>query len=304
VNSCTISGEKLTTARARPTPVLLTPSARIAVLPGRPPFRLRLKPGTVAPEVTVGSSLPASPVTLGITTARSSTLRLFRGRSTICRSVIVWPVVPDSVSISGASAVTVTSACNPPGSSLTSTVEVVAVSTFTRSTTAFLKPDSSTVTRYSTGSSAVAAYVPAADVTRSNVWFVPRFVTVTVAPGTTAPEVSRTVPDMPPRFVCASRGAAQTSTTPRARQARAKGIAAPWLGFGMMSNLRLPQGKGQGGGRGPATFRMTKRRRHEEVGQDPRIRAPRAIQSSTSHNHCGSLISVWAPRPPGVTSPA
>src|SRR5947207_10728428 len=46
VNSCTVSGVKLTTARAMPTPVLFTPSARIAVLPARPPFRLRLKPGT------------------------------------------------------------------------------------------------------------------------------------------------------------------------------------------------------------------------------------------------------------------
>src|SRR5438105_13084301 len=42
VNSCTVSGEKLTTWRATPTPVLFAPSARIAVLPGRPPPRLRL----------------------------------------------------------------------------------------------------------------------------------------------------------------------------------------------------------------------------------------------------------------------
>jgi hypothetical protein len=46
VNSCTVSGVKLTTARAIPTPVLLTPSARMAVLPERPPFTFRLKPGT------------------------------------------------------------------------------------------------------------------------------------------------------------------------------------------------------------------------------------------------------------------
>jgi hypothetical protein len=42
VNSCTVSGVKLTTERAMPTPVLLTPSARIAVLPGLPPLMLRL----------------------------------------------------------------------------------------------------------------------------------------------------------------------------------------------------------------------------------------------------------------------
>ena len=49
----------------------------------------------------------------------------------ICRSVIVWPIVPDRTFITGASAVTVTSLWNPPGSSVTSTVAVVAVSTFT-----------------------------------------------------------------------------------------------------------------------------------------------------------------------------
>src|SRR6516164_321070 len=64
-NSCTVSGVKLTTARARPTPVLLTPSARIAVLPGRAPLRLRLNPGTAPPPVTPGSSLPGLPETFG-----------------------------------------------------------------------------------------------------------------------------------------------------------------------------------------------------------------------------------------------
>ncbi len=40
-----MSGEKVTTARPRPTPVLFAPSARIAVLPARPPLMLTLKPG-------------------------------------------------------------------------------------------------------------------------------------------------------------------------------------------------------------------------------------------------------------------
>jgi hypothetical protein len=64
-----------------PTPVLLTPSARIAVLPERPPLTLMLKPGTGWSEVTPGSSLPTSPETFGAVTARSSTLRLLSGMS-------------------------------------------------------------------------------------------------------------------------------------------------------------------------------------------------------------------------------
>src|SRR6185503_8752353 len=69
VNSCTVSGVKLTTARAMPTPVLLTPSASIAVLPERPPFTFRLNPGTGWSEPTVASSLPASPETFGAVNA-------------------------------------------------------------------------------------------------------------------------------------------------------------------------------------------------------------------------------------------
>ena len=147
VNSWTVSGEKLTMARASPTPVLLTPSARIAVLPGRPPLTLRLNPGTVAPDVTVGSSLPTSPATFGIVTARSSTLRLLSGIPIIWRSVIVWPVVPESVLSSGASARTVTCDSSVPVSSVTLTVAVDAVSTFTMSTTAVLNPRASTTIR-------------------------------------------------------------------------------------------------------------------------------------------------------------
>src|SRR5271169_6752437 len=45
VNSCTVSGVKLTMVRARLTPVLLAPSAMIRVLMGRPPPIERLQPG-------------------------------------------------------------------------------------------------------------------------------------------------------------------------------------------------------------------------------------------------------------------
>ena len=51
----------------------------IVVLPGRPPFTLRLNPGAGAVKASA-SSLPASPATFGIVTARSSTLRLFNGK--------------------------------------------------------------------------------------------------------------------------------------------------------------------------------------------------------------------------------
>ncbi len=145
MNSCTVSGVKETTERAMPTPVLLTPSARIAVLPGRPPFRLRLKPGTGWPEVTAGSSLPASPETLGAVRARSSTLRLASGTSCIWRSVTVEVVVPDSVFRSGASATTVTCSPTAPASMMTLAVATVAVSTFRLWTVAVLNPCASTV---------------------------------------------------------------------------------------------------------------------------------------------------------------
>ena len=67
--------------RARLTPVLLAPSAIIKVLRGRPPFKLKLQPGQVVMVVMTGSSLPASPETLGWVKARSSTLRLTSGMS-------------------------------------------------------------------------------------------------------------------------------------------------------------------------------------------------------------------------------
>ena len=65
VNSCTVSGEKLTMVRARLTPVLLVPSAIISVLMGRPPPTLRLQPGQVVTLTSTGFSLPASPRHVG-----------------------------------------------------------------------------------------------------------------------------------------------------------------------------------------------------------------------------------------------
>ena len=132
VNSFTVSGENVTTARPRPTPVLRAPSARMAVLPARPPLTKRLKPGVGISDPISGSSVPAAPVTLPTVSARSSTLRLLSGISTICRSVIVWPGVPDPRLISGASAATVTSAATSPSASVNLRVAVVAVSTLTR----------------------------------------------------------------------------------------------------------------------------------------------------------------------------
>ena len=81
VNSCTVSGEKLTMVRARLTPVLLVPSVISRVLIGRPPFTLRLHPGQVVTLTRLGFSVPASPDTLGSVRARSSTLRLANGTS-------------------------------------------------------------------------------------------------------------------------------------------------------------------------------------------------------------------------------
>src|SRR5258708_6245127 len=146
VNSCTVSGEKLTMVRARLMPVLLVPSARMSVPGGRPPFTLILQPGHVVTDTITGFSLPTSPETFGSVTARSSTLRFTSGTSRISRSVTVLPVVPDSVFTAVVSDCTVMEVETAPGSSVTSSVAITAVSTFTCCTMAFLNPSASTVT--------------------------------------------------------------------------------------------------------------------------------------------------------------
>jgi hypothetical protein len=63
---------------------------------------------------------------------------------------------------------------------------------------ACLNPVASTLTLYVTGSSALVEKTPDSDVVKVMDFCVPRFVIVTVAPGTTAPFGSTTVPLMPP----------------------------------------------------------------------------------------------------------
>jgi hypothetical protein len=70
VNSCTVSGVKLITARAMPTPVLLTPSAGIAVLPA-PTVNAQIESGYRLICADPRSSLPASPQHSGTVSARS-----------------------------------------------------------------------------------------------------------------------------------------------------------------------------------------------------------------------------------------
>ena len=82
VNSCTVSGEKLTIVRARLTPVLFVPSAMNSVFSGRPPLTLILQPGQVV-TLTIDGILAARDRrdTLGSVIARSSTLRFNSGTS-------------------------------------------------------------------------------------------------------------------------------------------------------------------------------------------------------------------------------
>src|SRR6266576_3065271 len=90
---------------------------------------LRLNPGTgTALALMVGSSVPTSPEVLGVTTARSSTLRFVSGTSRSKRSEIVWPSVPFSEFCKGTCSVTRTSVVRLPGSRTMFTVAIVAVS--------------------------------------------------------------------------------------------------------------------------------------------------------------------------------
>jgi hypothetical protein len=166
---------------------LRAPSARIAVLPARPPFTNRLKPGVGSSDPICGSSVPASPTTLPTVSARSSTLRLLSGISTICRSVIVCPGVPEPRLISGDSAATLTSAVSSPIFNEIFRLVVVAVSTFTRGSIVSLKPGCDAATLYSAGSSSGAENVPESDVLSSRRSLVARLVMTTIAPPTVPP---------------------------------------------------------------------------------------------------------------------
>ena len=75
-----------------------------------------------------------------------SVIGYLSGTSWICRVVMVWVVVPDSVLSRAASAVTTTCSETDPVSSTTFAGAVAAVSTLTWSSSAFLKPLASTRT--------------------------------------------------------------------------------------------------------------------------------------------------------------
>ena len=144
--------------------LLSVPSSVKLLLVGRAPLTTRTEPPDSrkrvdSVEVPTGfppaSKLPPPPmtptkgrVTPGESVASSVKLRCGMGRSVTCLPVMRSPRTLVSVSASGASAVTVTvPPLTSPAVSVTSTAWRPAVSSLTCSTTDWLKPAASTVTR-------------------------------------------------------------------------------------------------------------------------------------------------------------
>ena len=120
--------------------------------------------------------------------------RPFSGRPRVCSPVITCPRWLESVSTSGAAAVTWTFSVSCPTVMVRSTRGREPTCTCTLSTSATAKPLFSAVITYVPGFTVKNSYWPAAPVVFTFETPVSRLVSVTVASGITAPELSRTVP--------------------------------------------------------------------------------------------------------------
>src|SRR5215204_6156786 len=126
------------------------------------------------------------------------------GSSLTCRSVTLSCETGVSVWMTGAeSAVTLTTSPTPPTSSLISTLRVICTPTRTSLSVAVLKPPASTVRRYGAAGSCGKVKLPSSLVFASAGVLVSVVVTVTFAPGTTAPLGSTTRPVIEPRSLWA-----------------------------------------------------------------------------------------------------
>src|SRR5262245_7863315 len=153
--------------------------------------------------------------TPGTVLVRLTKLRPLSGSVLICSS---WTVVPSSdvaTCTSGEAAATVTVSATVPTSSRAFTRTFVSTVSSMSESVAVLNPGSSATILYLPVGSEGAVYSPAWSVTMVRVRPVPWFVSVTVAPGTAAPDVSVTVPRIVPVTAWAARptGRRHSATT-------------------------------------------------------------------------------------------
>ena len=154
---------------------------------------------------------------------RCTTFCASTGRLRICSRDITLPTLASLVFKCVVSDTTVTVSARPPSSSVTLWRVVVSTCRSTRSTTAVLKPASSTFTLYTPGWTLLRRKVPRPSVVVTcDVAVAPR-VTVTVAPGITCFCESVTSPTRAavPVCACAGRGNKNGQTTTQAATVQA-----------------------------------------------------------------------------------
>ena len=158
--------------------------------------------------VTVLPVLNAERRTPGLSRASDEYSRPFSGSSTACRPVMSWPRWLESVSSTCTAPTTCTVSLTWPGARARSTRCRAPTFTETLSATAVEKPCNSAVTLYRPIRTVMNSKLPFASVTRTMATPVSRFVRVTVAPGTTPPVLSLTVPTTVAVSNCANDGRA------------------------------------------------------------------------------------------------
>src|ERR1044071_729754 len=149
----------------------------------------------------------------GIVNTRSKASREAVGKSVIWRPVNVVPTVEFCVCSNSPPPTTVTVSFAEPISSSTLIVETLATSILISVTAANLNPAAAIVAVYTPVDRVVMLYAPLLLVCVENSWLVAEFFTVTVAPATTEPLGSVTVPDSEPvEAPCPNAGSAQRPT--------------------------------------------------------------------------------------------
>src|SRR5207245_10873110 len=140
----------------------------------------------------------------GTVRVRLTKLRPLSGSVLICSSGTVVPSSDDDVCTSGEAPVTVIISLTAPTASLMLIRTCWSTPRSTSDNVTFLTPVSSAATEYLPVGSDGAVYSPLVSVVTVREIPVPVFVSVTVAPGTTAPESSVTTPRIVPVTACAA----------------------------------------------------------------------------------------------------